>query len=500
MKSALALVIGLDDYEHLIKLDNAVNDAKVIGDALENLGFTVKRGLDISIEEIDDLIEEFCKELSNHEVGLFYFAGHGFQNDGKNLLAGKETNDFKFSSAERSSILLKDLIGKMDKSGVPAKVIILDACRKPIIDKVRGGFGNDFAPVFAPKGTLIAFSTSPGEGAKDGTGLNSHYTLAFLKHLKQENIEIELFFKRIRATVSAATQGAQTSWEHTSLIGPLILNSGQLRHSKNLPYHDRVIADHKFKATNSGSEIDRLLVDLGGDFYKQNNAIDSIQNISLEAWSDDQLFLLGRGLINCVENNSFSALEIFKDLRTWLVDHGKERANHILNGLLYEIYFNGQGLFRKGSLKKASFKEVLDLQSDQRFAQSFTMISEQLTPFRGRLLYIPGLNTFNLPIDLTIERQKEGSDYIKVAAVNIHGRNITTTAFEGDCPTKFVSKDGLMQILSKELFVPINKITLNPSLPDEVRISIPFSDYTLRCTIDLFDEDQKLQPFFFRIN
>ncbi|WGQ08949.1 caspase family protein [Pedobacter gandavensis] len=488
MENAIALTIGLNDYENLNKLDNAVNDASAIADALENLGFVVKRAFDLSIRDIDKIVDEFVSELPNYQLALFYFAGHGFQIEGENILAGLEVNISSriLSSVKRDSILLDDLIKKMERTNIPSKVIVLDACRKPIEGLIRGTASNDFAPIFAPKGTLIAFSTSPGEPAKDGSGTNSHYTAAFLEHLKQENIEIELFFKRVRTTVSAVTQGTQTSWEHTSLIGPLVLNSGQLRHSKNLPYSDKVIADEDFSSVNSGSEIDLLLVDLSGDFYKQNDAIDTINRKQLSQWSDDQLFLLGRGLINTGENNSFSGVNILENLKSWLWDHAKDRAHHIVNGLLFEIYFNGKGHFRKNRLKSRFMKEVLDLDNDVRFKVSFQMINEQLAPFKDRLLYIPGVDILKLPVDLTIDRQsKEGQ---KILAINVNGKNITNLNIDEEYPSSTMSKKKFLDKLSDELMVPINKITLNPPLEEGRSVVVPFSYDTHRMTIDFFEK------------
>ena len=60
------------------------------------------------------------------------------------------------------------------------------------------------APVYAPRGTLIAFATSPGQTASDGRGRNGAYTAALLQHLTTPNCSIETMFKRVRNTLSAA--------------------------------------------------------------------------------------------------------------------------------------------------------------------------------------------------------------------------------------------------------------------------------------------------------
>ena len=66
-------------------------------------------------------------------------------------------------------------------------IVIIDACRNnPFEGKERGWGSVNLAPLFAPKGTLIAYSTSPGEKADD-FGMDGHsvYTGALLKHLKE---------------------------------------------------------------------------------------------------------------------------------------------------------------------------------------------------------------------------------------------------------------------------------------------------------------------------
>ncbi len=68
------------------------------------------------------------------------------------------------------------------------------------------------AAVYAPRGTIIAFATSPGETAADGRGRNGTFTGAILSHIDAKNCNIETMFKRVRNTVAAATGNKQTTW------------------------------------------------------------------------------------------------------------------------------------------------------------------------------------------------------------------------------------------------------------------------------------------------
>lgn len=70
----------------------------------------------------------------------------------------------------------------------------------------------------APTGTLIEFSTAPGEVAADGSGQNSPYSKSLARALK-ESKPVEQVFKHVRKDVMTETAGRQVPWEQSSLIG-----------------------------------------------------------------------------------------------------------------------------------------------------------------------------------------------------------------------------------------------------------------------------------------
>ena len=74
----------------------------------------------------------------------------------------------------------------------------------------------------APVGTLVAFSTRPGEMARDGGGSLSVYARHLTRTLKEApQLPIEQFFKRVRAGVAAETNNKQVPWESSDLNGEL---------------------------------------------------------------------------------------------------------------------------------------------------------------------------------------------------------------------------------------------------------------------------------------
>lgn len=202
--NALALVVGNANYNNpQFKLDNPVNDANSIGDKLMRLGFTVYTIRDCAIEKFEEEITFFENELKKYDYGLFFFAGHGLQIDGLNYLTAKDTNFSGNLSAKRTSILLDDILKVMQKANTKVNILIIDACRdNPLPNEFRSA-ESGLASLYAPEGTIIAFSTSPGKKAMDsGGGNNSIYTKALFNHLDDSSISVEELFKRVRATVS----------------------------------------------------------------------------------------------------------------------------------------------------------------------------------------------------------------------------------------------------------------------------------------------------------
>jgi uncharacterized caspase-like protein len=82
----VALVIGNGTYAEAGTLTNPVNDALDIADKLRGIGFDVIEGNDLGKRDLERKIGEFSDALEGAGVGLFYYAGHGLQVEGRNYI------------------------------------------------------------------------------------------------------------------------------------------------------------------------------------------------------------------------------------------------------------------------------------------------------------------------------------------------------------------------------------------------------------------------------
>lgn len=438
----LAVVIGNNKYYEPDELKNAVNDAKSMEDVFHRLGYSVISAYDCNTDKYAEILKKFNQDLSKYDASIFFYAGHGFQEDGENYLPSIECqiNNADKYLLNRYSLRLSELLDIYKKFKNKTHIVILDACRMRA--QARGAY-DSFAPISAPPGTLIAFSTSPNCAAKDSAGGNhSVYTEALLSYIGREQLAIEDLFKKVRRTVAHWTNNTQIPWEHTSLITDFYFNTGQLVVSPQIPYKEDVVCDSKY---NDVGEIASLIKDIRiSDYNKQNPAIDKMLLKKSSDLDKNQQFIFGRNLLqsSCM---SFSAQRFMSSLDLNLCKYTcADGENHVLNGILFEIYFDSHGEFRGNRIKDYFFDEIMSLRHNHKYIKSFGFIRTLLNQYKGNLIYLIPENDRKLDVDITAKN---------VTGVNLLGEpqtcsEISMIAIDGKDITNLVKYKVEMQRLS----------------------------------------------------
>jgi uncharacterized caspase-like protein len=148
-----ALVIGNNAYQ-TAPLKNPVNDADDMSRALTSLGFRVTLLKNVDRRAMEDSIRSFGRQLKHGGVGLFYFAGHGMQTEGRNYLIPvnariESESDIKYEAVDAGFVL-----GKMEDAANQLNIVVLDACRSNPFSRNFRSREQGLARLDAPTGVV----------------------------------------------------------------------------------------------------------------------------------------------------------------------------------------------------------------------------------------------------------------------------------------------------------------------------------------------------------
>ena len=214
-----ALIIGNGGYSYS-KLDNPVNDARDMADALRGAGFEVILKTDADQSGMKDAIHSFGSSLKTKGgVGLLFFAGHGVQVNGENYILPLGERPSSEVALKNGAVTAAEAVDAMTAARNGLNIVILDACRD---NPLQAGTTRGLSRIDSSSSLFVSFSTSPGEVALDGSGRNSPYT----KHLKAavgaSNLTLEDTFKRTLKGVYQETGGKQQPWISSSFFGEFV--------------------------------------------------------------------------------------------------------------------------------------------------------------------------------------------------------------------------------------------------------------------------------------
>ncbi|MBB4189395.1 putative caspase-like protein [Sinorhizobium terangae] len=458
-----ALVIGNRKYNGAYELRNAVNDANSIADALTRNGFAVQKLIDATSDKMKQAALDFGKSLAREGAGVFYFAGHGVQIKGENYLVGLDADHTNQASTEYHSLQLSYVVSLMDGARTETNIIILDACRNNPWDggwSRSGGLGG-LAPISAPRGTLIAFSTSPGQKSLDGLGSNGRYTEALLQHIDAV-CPVETMFKRVRATLAAASTNEQVPWEHTSLVAEFYFNRSRRIPTTN--YASQAVQDGIFipDPANPGHALISAL--RSHNWPDQNRAADHLDAMAAIAMTDDECFLAGRGLYSASVGDARRATTFIDQFVNRTIPFPPSKRKAVLDGILFEIFFDRAGKVRMEP-KTERFDAVFEIAILPDLRNSLEFVAECLVQTGKSFHAFPD---FDLDVAVDVLTEIEAGQAVPaVKGIMAGGRNILAPQFPDEEDPNIapiyqtISEQKFRQKLSSQAAIPISRLKMN---------------------------------------
>jgi hypothetical protein len=257
-----ALVIGNGNYTGLSRLTNPVNDASDVATVLQELGFTVDKLLNASLDQMESAVMRLKNRLSTsgESYGFFFYAGHGVQSGGENYLIPVDANIPGENFLRGRAVSMQAVLDELNDARNSLNVVVLDACRDNPFGWARSGSRGLSIVGRQPADSIIVYATSAGQTASDGTGRNGLFTGQLLPNLRTPGLEVKEVFNRTGADVAEASGRQQIPAVYNQFFGTAYL--GEAGATAQLPARpERAPAQQP--ATGRTSDPSRHLWTLG---------------------------------------------------------------------------------------------------------------------------------------------------------------------------------------------------------------------------------------------
>ncbi len=217
-RERIALVIGNSNYRDA-PLANPIQDARVMKEALEKVGFQVNLLIDEDQKTIKRAIQQLGQDLraaSKDAIGFFYFAGHGIQSNGVNYLIPLNAEITTEADLEIEAVDANWVLRYMEQAGNSINFLVLDACRNNPLERSFRSATRGLARMRAPTGSVIVYATRPGDVALD----DSDFAGALAEEIQKPGVATEEMLRNVGAKVYETTRGRQQPYVESSLIVP----------------------------------------------------------------------------------------------------------------------------------------------------------------------------------------------------------------------------------------------------------------------------------------
>jgi uncharacterized caspase-like protein len=166
--SRYALVIGNGSYSELGRLKNPANDAQDMAAALKELGFKVDLLVDGDLPRMEDAVIRLGNNLSqsSDSTGFFFYAGHGVQSGGVNYLIPSDARIASETFLKTKALAAQSVLDTLQGARNALNVVVLDACRDNPFSWSRSGSRGLTVVGSQPTGSIVAYATSAGTGAR----------------------------------------------------------------------------------------------------------------------------------------------------------------------------------------------------------------------------------------------------------------------------------------------------------------------------------------------
>ncbi|MDE6859552.1 MAG: caspase family protein [Duncaniella sp.] len=218
----IALLIGNSNYTNISSLRNPMYDAEALAESLGKLGFDIYEAYDCDYTDMISALNAFAGKAKGYDVAMFYYSGHGLQENGRNYLIPVTAN-LEFKSELTRCIDAYDVLERIENTGAENRIVCLDACRDVKTSWTRSA-AEGLTTMEGNPGTAIICSTRSGQVALDGETDNSPFTTAFVNALADRGRGFADMMSRVVKSTYDITERRQCPIVNGTLLSDFIFN------------------------------------------------------------------------------------------------------------------------------------------------------------------------------------------------------------------------------------------------------------------------------------
>lgn len=334
--------------------------------------------------------------------------------------------------------------------------------------------------------TIASFGTLVEGLSKANPALFTHLAAAIQINIEQsapasaDESETPILEQSAEASVEAAQPSDEVQPEPVEPDQP------------NLVYEQAALRDREYQA-DAPSSINEIIRDLKSlNWYSQNPAITRIRAIRDEEFPPSSWFVLGRNIYQAACGNSQKAMEFIAGLESQLRQFPPDAAQHLLAGMLFEIYFDSRGDFRT-KIKFSYADKPLAVATHRDYAGVLAFINHHLRNHHEHLAFMPGdqarkmIHIISTPLPPAEDAPSllEGvlsQPIHELRSVQLDGVELLHPSDEGD-PDAWtrmarrakVSPERIKDQISDELAIPKWALTIEtePAISADVYLAMP---------------------------
>lgn len=206
------------------------------------------------------------------------------------------------------------------------------------------------------------------------------------------------------------------------------------------------------------------------NWYTQNDAVEDLYGILNKEWQNNvdnknAFFVVGRNLLQSADGNAFEAVRFIKDMASTLRTKPAFLKKAIIDGCLFEVFFDSNGEIRRKGFKARYFNDAVEQAREALAEDAFTFINEHLANVHNRFVPVVGSDD-EYTFSFVIQPPENDIDNYHTLSLRINGED-NSASFSKPYSSEFAYHDDINHFLSIYYAVPENKIHTE-GIPDDL--------------------------------